>query len=1308
MINSGSGHTHKNLQDLNRIGVTEDGYITLDQTTEDTDGNIVESVSKAKAGYADMAGNLDQDSTDWNKILRKDKDDYTEHLVDFRGGIKVGESSFDKDGVADIVKAVTNIIESKIFSSGLIGGTGYSAWVDSNGKSHFESDYLTTRIKAIFAELEIRKVSYLGGNFVFSSAGSKICRVVPIANGWRCYMIADDGSTRTENWWKVGDQARCQTFNIKPGIYQNVSNKYYWRLVTGIGSELLEDGKTYDYVDLSNQNITNVQDKQGNYCIGYDPDNDNDEPGAGDSIVQMGSQIESERQHIFMIVVTGNEAPALMEYTGVNSYSLVGHRVMILSPKGNKVVSSSFEIVSNADVNVTAPITCNRGEFDPFQSYGYYDVVSYNGSLWLCIVAKGSVTSEVPSDSSSVWQKQIAKGDAGKDGLSLTPLGHWSTGLVVSHGTGGKLPVGSVVQMGSASYACTVETANLPLWCYTDNGNRLTLDGTYYLLTGSENTAEWVRVASDGVAGKDGAKGPTGPQGEKGERGEDGTGVNIRGSYDTVSQLQTAHPTGVAGDAYMVDKDLYVWNVEKNTWHNCGRIKGEDGISSYFHVKYSDDGGTTFTGNNGEDVGSYIGTYVDFKENDSANVGDYKWQQFEGAQGPQGEKGIAGKNGSDGRTSYLHIKYSNDGSTFTKNNGEDSGDWIGLYTDFTESDSAVFERYKWRKTKGKTGEIGPQGPSGKDGNSVSNLGHWTAGMEVTYLGIVQMGDASYVARKTTKNPPLWVYTDKDGNPYYFQEPGDETHYYFLTGEKNSEEFDMITRNGADALSMYLSPASILIQQSTVKNSDGTFPMIYDNAYADVMCYNGNTPVIPDSISVTSSDSTQRVAWKLTGQRITITALKTYTRDGLTYYYDAAVLKVTVTYNGISSVIYLKIYANLLGTIYTTIIGDVSSTFASKKEYDTLSKRVTDNHAEFIQSSTEQSSNIAAVQKRMSEDETVINMNSSLIRQTANDIASKVSKTDYNNDQNAIKSRMTAAESEIHQAANDIALKVSKTDYDLNNATVDKAIRKNAAAVELNANNISLKVSQIDYDDDQTALSETGIDIKKKKIALNARKTEIKDGEQKIATFTAEGFALYGANMAYSSNGVLLSSYNRYGCGEMIAYGPGISWRKLEIGGWTYYYDMSGNLKKIVNCDGDVVDMNGSYWFFIQQAKIDSSVSYVTGVYATKDGGIHCCNLDLYAVYHAGSSAANAAYDGLTVKGPVMNDEPEVYVHSGYITDGKYIRINISDSVIVINGVTYDAYEQVQYVYSGGHNTTQSTVKTRKTLVIINSLEILEN
>ena len=72
----------------------------------------------------------------------------------------------------------------------------------------------------------------------------------------------------------------------------------------------------------------------------------------------------------------------------------------------------------------------------------------------------------------------------------------------------------------------------------------------------------------------------------------------------------------------------------------------------------------------------------------------------------RGEQGIPGKDGIDGKTSYIHIKYSDDGVKFTSNNGKTIGKWMGQYTDFIKEDSQIFSDYTWVKVMGDDGEHG--------------------------------------------------------------------------------------------------------------------------------------------------------------------------------------------------------------------------------------------------------------------------------------------------------------------------------------------------------------------------------------------------------------------------------------------------------------------------------------------------------------------------------------------------------------------------------------------------------------------------
>lgn len=192
---------------------------------------------------------------------------------------------------------------------------------------------------------------------------------------------------------------------------------------------------------------------------------------------------------------------------------------------------------------------------------------------------------------------------------------------------------------------------------------------------------------------------------------------------------------------------------------------GEDGKTTYFHIKYSAVANPTSSSQMTETPSTYIGTYVDFIQADSTDPSDYTWARFEGIQGEKGEQGIPGTNGEDGKTSYLHIKYSNDGgTTFTDNNGEDPGSWIGIYVDYNINDSDDPSDYKWTKIKGEPGVTGDPGPAGKDGvDGLPGIGievRYCLGTTTTYEGTSTPG--------TTRQPTGWnlaVPTPTEETPY---------------------------------------------------------------------------------------------------------------------------------------------------------------------------------------------------------------------------------------------------------------------------------------------------------------------------------------------------------------------------------------------------------------------------------------------------------------------------------------------------------------------------------------------------------------
>lgn len=226
--------------------------------------------------------------------------------------------------------------------------------------------------------------------------------------------------------------------------------------------------------------------------------------------------------------------------------------------------------------------------------------------------------------------------------------------------------------------------------------------------TGNGTSGGWHTTSTDSVIWMSIKSAKTIDSGTWGEpirvKGADGTSINIKGTFTSVAQLPMTGNN--PGDAYIIGNNLYIW--DGTNWQNVGQIKGQDGKSSYLHLKYSDDGGKTFTAGNGETPGRWLGTLVDQNPTDSDNPKDYSWSDT------KGERGTPGEPGEDGRTTYLHIKYSNDGGlSFTANNGEDPGSYIGQYTDFEEFDSGNPADYTWSLIRGGSGIGGADAAAGE-------------------------------------------------------------------------------------------------------------------------------------------------------------------------------------------------------------------------------------------------------------------------------------------------------------------------------------------------------------------------------------------------------------------------------------------------------------------------------------------------------------------------------------------------------------------------------------------------------------------
>lgn len=176
---------------------------------------------------------------------------------------------------------------------------------------------------AHFFELIIDKIKAAGGAALFTPAdGFDIDIVKSVGtSGYKLYWQCRDGNGKQrDNMWKVNDQALCMSFNqAKVGTSHNVSNKYYWCLVTDVSDNLnptLIDGEYYHYIVISS-----------NVCDG------NVNPEKGDSIVMCGyrgTDDTSRQSAIYISAYSSLDsdliAPLFAQYRGINDFNLSSHR----------------------------------------------------------------------------------------------------------------------------------------------------------------------------------------------------------------------------------------------------------------------------------------------------------------------------------------------------------------------------------------------------------------------------------------------------------------------------------------------------------------------------------------------------------------------------------------------------------------------------------------------------------------------------------------------------------------------------------------------------------------------------------------------------------------------------------------------------------------------------------------------------------------------------------------------------------------------------------------------------------------------
>lgn len=345
---------------------------TSDLTTTDT---LNQALSKLEGKIKSVEGSIGGDTkymiTSTDNTQPTDGNLYSAKRSDLNYISKKTE-----DTANGYIKFLKGIQGGQTFREGFLG-EGASLW-PINGRWKLEVDDLFVRGRMTVNELLVNEIKATGGDILVSVADLEILDVTVTGdNDYKCTFDTQDGSIR--NPFVVGDQAICQIFEGK-----NV--KRYWRMVSEVGE---------DYVVLSNS-----------VC-----ETGSSVPESGDKIIQLGNRYpdNDDRKSAIMISARGTDGPTITMYENIDDFTLVNKSRTVLG-KNSKFVGTLMQTTQTGDI-VRVPI--DRGQYIPGNTYYYYDRVSHDGCLWLCMATE---TTSIPSKDNDEWLLQVDKGEKGTAG----------------------------------------------------------------------------------------------------------------------------------------------------------------------------------------------------------------------------------------------------------------------------------------------------------------------------------------------------------------------------------------------------------------------------------------------------------------------------------------------------------------------------------------------------------------------------------------------------------------------------------------------------------------------------------------------------------------------------------------------------------------------------------------------------------------------------------------------------------------------------------------------------------------------------
>lgn len=266
--------------------------VELSDTLTISQNALQSAIDEVKQDIMSSVGSVDFLKQGLRYFLRKDRDDRSRGLIASDKGFEVGK-----------------------FQEGVLG-TGAAMYQNAEKATFVETDFLIVRKKAFFTNITVQELKHVGGVVILSPAAMVCSKVEETTTGWKCYFNTKDADgRRVYNEFEVGDQARCQTFNLEQQADGMMGNRYYWRLVKEVGEDFIVLSKT-----------------------DYDKSVPNDIPQEGDNICQLGNRNDSLRQNAIIISAYGTDAPSFKQYKGIKSYNMAeAELVTKLSPFGNEI-----------------------------------------------------------------------------------------------------------------------------------------------------------------------------------------------------------------------------------------------------------------------------------------------------------------------------------------------------------------------------------------------------------------------------------------------------------------------------------------------------------------------------------------------------------------------------------------------------------------------------------------------------------------------------------------------------------------------------------------------------------------------------------------------------------------------------------------------------------------------------------------------------------------------------------------------------------------------------------------------------------